>query len=272
VISRFDLLELFIRGMLSTLKYHFIRTPLERPLMFLRETLKLPGRLRHPELAEIYKESGRIQQVLSQSLTTHSNCLDVGAHYGSMLSAFVRLAPRGQHIAIEAIPEKADFLRRKFPEVRVYSLALSSQSGKVDFYVNTRRSGFSGMAKHGSPQEKFRRITVPCDRLDSLIPRSPRIDFVKIDVEGAEDTVLRGGTSFIADHRPLILFECTPSGTRAFGKHPSEVFEFLTDDLGYEIYFLKDFLQGGSPVDLETFADALVYPFQAFNWIARPAN
>ncbi len=257
-------------SMLRTLKYEFIRTPLEQPLMAIREMLGIPHRLRHPELAEIYKEDARIKQVLKRSLRVDSNCLDIGTHYGSMLSAFLRLAPKGQHVAVEAVPEKTAFLRRKFPEVCVYPLALSDHRGIASFYINTRRSGFSGMAKHGAPKDSFRRIEVSCNTLDNIMPRHQYIDFLKIDVEGAEEMVLAGGRNFIAECKPLILFECGPSGPKAFGRTPSDLFHLIVNGLDYRIYFLKDFLLSGPPMDVDSFEAALVYPFKAFNWIAKP--
>lgn len=255
---------------LGELKYWFIRTPLEQPLLALRAAWGACRRLAHPELSEIYKEPARIDAVLRRALRPDSSCVDVGAHYGSMLSRMVRLAPRGRHIAVEAVPAKAEFLRRKFPEVTVHNLALAAGSGSVPFYVNTRRSGYSGMSKHGSAGDTFERIEVPCDTLDHLmLERAGRVDFVKVDVEGAEEVVLRGGSGFLARDHPLILFECGPSGAASLGRRPRDLFCLLTGELGYDVFFLSDWLRSGRPVGLSEFEAALVYPFKAFNWVAE---
>jgi hypothetical protein len=125
------------------------------------------------------------------------------------------------------------------------------------------------MAQHGNLKDKFRKIEVPCDTLDNIMSRSPRIDFVKLDVEGAEEMVLKGGRKFIAEHKPLILFHCGPSGPKAFGRKPADLFCTITQELGYEVYSLDEFLRGGSSVDAESFETALTYPFKAFKWIAQ---
>jgi len=255
---------------LGELKYHLIRTPLEVPLCALKALSRFPQRLRHPELCEIHREESRIRRVLQLCLRPDSNFLDIGAHYGSMLSSMLRLAPRGRHTAVEAIPSKAGFLRRKFPEVAIHNLALGESRGRVDFYINTKRTGFSGLARHGSNDDEFERIEVPCETLDRLMVDAPPIHFVKIDVEGAEELVLKNGASFLADHAPTILFECGPSGARAFDREPTDLFDLLTETLRYEVFFLKDWLAEGRGVTRDEFADALVYPFKAFNWIARP--
>jgi len=252
------------------LKYRFIRTPLERPLMAIRRLFELPKRLKHPELSEIYKEDARVKEILKRVLRSDSNCLDIGCHYGSMLSEILRHSPGGQHVAVEAIPEKANFLRQTFPEVRLASVALSNQVGTADFYINTARTGFSGLAEHGNAGEDFQKIKVPCQTLDDLMKDSPKVDFVKIDVEGAEEMVLSSGRRFLAQDGPVILFECGPSAAQAFGRTPSDLYNLFRDELNYDVFFLKDWLAKAEPVTLDAFEKALVYPFQAFNWIAQP--
>lgn len=256
--------------MLSKVKYEFIRTPLERPLMWLRSALVYHERWRHPELREIYLESGRIDAALKRVLRPNSNCIDIGCHYGSMLSSFCRLAPNGRHVAFEPTPVKVRFLRRKFPDVDVRELALSDRPGTVSFYVNRSQSGFSGLARHGDGD--FEQIHVASARLDDLVPRDRRFDLLKLDVEGAELLVFRGATEFLGRDRPTIFFECGPSGPEVFGYKAGEIHELLTKQFSYLVFLPKDFLAGGSPIDRASFEAALVYPFKAFNWIAVPGE
>src|SRR5712664_959968 len=253
--------------MLSRLKYEFIRTPLERPLLWLRSAVQYPGRWRHRELGELYLEAGRIDAALKRVVHRNSNCIDVGCHYGSMLSCFCRLAPNGRHVAFEPMPVKVRFLRRKFPDVDVREVALSDRPGKTSFYINRLQTGFSGLRRHG--EGNFDQIEVACARLDDVVPRDRRFDLLKVDVEGAELHVLRGATEFPRRDRPTILFECGPSGPEAFGYQPGEIHELLTG-CGYLIFLPKEFLAGGSAIDRSEFEAAVRYPFKAFNWIALP--
>lgn len=182
-----------------------------------------------------------------------------------MLSRFCSLAPNGRHIAVEAIPSKVTFLHRKFPEVDVLQTALSDHVGMVPFYVNLGASGFSSLGRHG--QGPFGRIEVKCTNLDAIVPRDRRFDFLKIDVEGAELSVLRGAKKLLACDRPSVLFECGPSGPALFGYKAVELHDFFTAN-NYSVFFLKDVLQCGRPIARESFEAALVYPFKAFNWLA----
>src|SRR5262245_52338170 len=111
---------------LSSLKYELIRTPLERPLRRMLRMFRSVHRLPHPELAEVYREDHHIDDIRDRVLDDRAaSVVDVGAHYGTFLSHVCRLAPRGRHLAFEPTPEKARFLRRRFPEVTVYQAAAS---------------------------------------------------------------------------------------------------------------------------------------------------
>lgn len=62
----------------------------------------------------------KIAQVLALIARPNSNCIDVGAHRGAILSHIVRIAPLGRHVAFEPLPRFAASLRRKFPQVAVH--------------------------------------------------------------------------------------------------------------------------------------------------------
>lgn len=74
----------------------------------------------------------------------------------------------------------------------------------------------------------------------------------------------------IARDRPIILFESSHDGAEKLGLKREDLFALLTDELGYEIFLIKDFLQQQAPLDLAGFQEAALYPFQAFNFLAVP--
>lgn len=255
---------------LSELKYEFIRTPLERPLQRLRRALGVLRRGRYPELREIYLEDERMRATLARVLEPGSNGIDVGCHYGSILSEFCRLAPRGRHVAFEVVPAKVRFLRRKFPDLEVFELGLFDQAGTASFFVCRRATALSSLAQQSEAGAE--RIQVTLARLDDVLPADRPYQLLKLDVEGAELPVLRGARATLARHRPRVLFECGPGGPQAFGYSPGDLHDFFdTSDPGYDVYFLKDFLAGGAPAGRAEFERATSsYPFRAFNWLAVP--
>src|SRR5262245_52718369 len=221
--------------------------------------------LRHPELAPLYREERRLDDVIARCMRRDSHCIDVGAHIGATLSTLVRLAPQGRHLAFEPLPEKARWLARKFPEVDVRALALSDRPGAVDFAEDLRQPGFSGVTVAGDRGQRTRLHRVDADTLDRVVPAGYAPDFVKLDVEGFELAVLRGGRATLERARPHLLFERGPAAAA-----PAEQLYDFVADLGYAIYKPSAFLAGGAPLSREAFARTQVYPFQAFNFVGVP--
>ena len=223
---------------------------------------------KHPELRDLFLETERIDQALERIVGKTSNCIDVGCHFGSMLSTLVRLAPQGKHLAFEPIPFKAAMLRRKFPEVEIHQAALGETPGRVTFFDNVTRPGFSGMQATTGASDVSVEITVDCLRLDDFWMQDRPIRFIKLDVEGAEFLVLRGAVNLIGRDLPWLLFESIPGGVERFGATRREFFDFLSSELGYSIFTISDFLAGEKPLVWDQFEQAHHYPFRALNYFA----
>jgi len=250
--------------------HKLIGTPLEGTAKGLRELTKLPQRIRHPELREIYAESERAKLAMSRLITNSMNCIDVGAHLGSVLNLIKQLSPQGTHRAIEPIPYKCKWLEQKFPDVEVLSLALSDAEGEADFYVLPSRSGFSGLALRGFHKrnnQEIEVIKVKLARLDEIVPQNVEIGFIKIDVEGAELSVLKGSERILNCYSPAILFECFPKSFEAHDFTALQIYNFFLK-YNYAIFLIKDWLSNGEPLSYEQFMQAMQYPFQAFNFLA----
>lgn len=255
---------------LESIKQIMINTPFERPMLTLRHLAGYRSRRRHPELREIHLEHQRTEQVLSSFLKPTSNCLDVGCHIGAFLSLLLRISPHGRHMAFEALPEKASRLRMKFADVEIAGCAVGEKSGHTKFFRNVTQSGFSGMNVHGSSLDEHEQLDVCCRTLDELVPTNRQIDFIKIDVEGGELSVLKGARCLIARSRPVVLFECTASGLDSSGTEPEQIFQYVTSEMKYEIFLLKDWLNKAEPLSMSSFKESMKYPFKAFNFLAAP--
>jgi FkbM family methyltransferase len=247
-----------------------IGTPLQYPAEGLRWIRGLPHRFKHPELRELYLEGGRTWRVLERAITKDMNCIDIGCHLGSYLNEMRRLAPNGRHIAIEPLPYKVAWLRRKFPGVEIHQVALGDEDSSVEFFHNPRISGFSSLRAQGPGSSNS--IKVKCTRLDEVVPPGMPIGFIKIDVVGAEYRVFRGARRLLTESRPIVLFECTLSSITAFGVEAAQIFSLLVDDFRFHIFMLTDWLSGGPPLDLPGFESAMTYPFRAFNFVAAPQS
>jgi len=251
-------------------KHLLVRTPFEKPAQRLRHLAGYFHRRMHPELHDLYLESERIELVMARLIDDYSNCIDIGCHIGSSLSAMVRYAPRGKHVAFEPVPEKVEWLKRKFPEVDVKAVALGESRGKVKFYNNLLRSGFSGFGNDSVGGDETAEIVVDCERLDDLVCDDRRYSYIKIDVEGAELIVLKGGRETIMRDRPVILFESSHDGAAKIGLSRDDLFCFFVDELRYNVFMIQDYLESRSELNLLGFQKAAEYPFLAFNFLAAP--
>jgi FkbM family methyltransferase len=152
------------------------------------------------------------RQFFSQLVGSGDLVFDVGANLGSYAEIFASL---GAHvIALEPNPDCVCHIRRSYPftSIEVVGTAVGSSAGVATIHL-AQRSDMSSMSPDWirSIQEAQRiddavwstQITVPMITLDSLIERYGTPKFIKIDVEGFEESVLRG----LSTQPPLLSFE-----------------------------------------------------------------
>jgi FkbM family methyltransferase len=197
------------------------------------------------------------RKIMSRVLKSDSNCLDVGANEGVFLKEMLKYAPQGDHIAIEPIPELADRITEKYPQVEVHQCALSDVAGTSNFQLVTNNPGYSGLRRRhydfGEPVIK--EITVRTRTLDELYPEDRHLDFVKIDVEGAEYLVLMGGRKTIERNRPYIVFEHGRGAAEYYDVGPEQLYDLVVDTCGLEISVMEEWLTDETSLDREQFID-----------------
>ncbi len=190
--------------------------------------------------------------LLEEVLEPDSDCLDVGAHAGSVLREMVRIAPRGRHVAWEPLPAFAARLRGEFPDVEVREAALGDHAGTRAFAHVVEDPGWSGFLARPTPSSSpVEELTVTVERLDDVLPDGIRPAFVKIDVEGAEEEMLLGAVETLRRHRPVVAFEHGRGSADVYGTTPGAIHDLLCGELGYEI----SGLDGDGPYGVERFIE-----------------
>jgi FkbM family methyltransferase len=236
-----------------------------------RAIASLGRRLQRPELVAAFYSGARqllheeiaVEAVIAALLRSDATYVDVGTNRGQLLAQALRVAPSGRHIAFEPIPELADEVRRAFPHVDVRQLALSVQPGAAEFCHFRTMDGWSGLRR--SPEVSDERghpeyIQVRLSTLDTeLAGVTPRL--VKIDVEGAELDVVRGGAQLLDQAKPFVIFEHVAAAAALYGAPSSDLWEAF-DQLGYEIFSIT----GVGPLT----SDAFSAHRAGINWLARP--
>lgn len=142
-------------------------------------------------------------------------CVDAGCHVGYYTCLFAHLVgPTGYVYAFDANPESCLLTRRNLEanhleNAEVTQAALGDQQGSTTFYVSTDDQ--TGLSSLGPIPRHKEAIAVPWLRLQDFLRerRIPRVRLLKLDVEGAEEIVLRGLTRFLKERRiDLVLIEC----------------------------------------------------------------
>jgi FkbM family methyltransferase len=173
---------------------------------------------------------------------TPGDYLDVGCHTGSILRAMIEISPNGRHAAFEPIPHLAERLRKTFPTVDVFAVALSDEVGQMTFNFVKNYPGRSGIKQTddypAAPDIDL--ITVRTDTIDNLIHR--RIDLIKIDVEGAEFGVLKGATRTLRENRPIVVFE-HGTAAKSYEGSSGDIFDLLAG-CGLRVFLLDNWLRG----------------------------
>jgi FkbM family methyltransferase len=156
--------------------------------------------------------------------------LDIGAMLGWFtLKAAKAVGPAGAVIAFEPQQRMADLLNRSVLAnrlehmVTVHRIALSNQAGEVSLLQEAKQPGQSGsnightwiipakadQSDEGATSAAAYANSAPCIALDDMrLPR--KIDFIKIDIEGAEMLALKGAEATIRASHPTIMCELFP--------------------------------------------------------------
>jgi len=173
--------------------------------------------------------------------------LDIGANVGIYAIAAAKKDPNVRVYAFEPCKWTFQVLDENIrlnalSNVTAIRTALGDRIGEVILQVNT--PGKDGLNTIGSPSHPGCQIvaqeTVPITTLDAFIESHTvsRVDVMKVDVEGAELMVLRGGRNLLERRdAPLILYEGYSWCTRGFNYHPVEIM-WLLQDYGYSLFVL----------------------------------
>lgn len=183
---------------------------------------------------------------LKQFAAEGSTVLDVGAYIGTHTLALARfVGPAGQLIAIEAQPDTFELLTKNVyanlsaePPFRIQLLnaVASYEPAQISIpTINIERNGNFGSASllgvlSADPTGRGNfpgHASVPAITVDSLDLQDCAL--IKIDVEGAEDVVLRGAALTVERCSPLVYCECN---SLAAGLRSMAVLE----SLGYKIF------------------------------------
>lgn len=149
--------------------------------------------------------------------------VDIGAHCGLWA---MQLAKRFAQVhAFEPVKEHRDCLRINAPTVNIYPVALGEKEGTVRLAKGVKSTGDTQIAPEGQYVAQVKIL----DFYDLQ-----EVDFVKIDAEGYELFILKGGEKLVDKWKPPMIVEQKPGKGRFYGLGDTDAVKWL-EQKGYKV-------------------------------------
>lgn len=191
-----------------------------------------------------------VRRLMDRLLQPDWTVLDIGANIGELTLFAAKRLPQGRVHAFEPVPDRLAVLRanvaaNRFDQVTVHPIALGESDAALTLYLN--RDVKHGVVNAGSASLEptgdaaAEAVEVPVRRADDVLAEAgvTRVDFIKMDIEGAEPYALRGLSRTLATHRPDIVFEINPTALARGGFDRESVLAPLRE-LGYRFACLDE--------------------------------
>lgn len=197
---------------------------------WLAENSALDAGLRSGEFERA--ETSFVQRFLLPGMTV----VDIGAHHGYYtLLASARVGKSGKVIAFEPSPRERRRLEghvhlNKCSNVKIEPYALASEDKQAEFFLVEGSEDYCNSLRPPAVQADTHTVTVKVTSLDSYISSKgiEKVDFIKLDTEGAESEVLRGALRLLQSAlRPLVLCEIAEIRTAPWGYSAWDIIHFM---------------------------------------------
>ncbi len=160
-----------------------------------------------------------LTQFVAQVVKPGMVVADIGANFGyySVLLADL-VGPTGRVVAVEPNAAAARMLARSLElngfagRSEVVIAAAGAKAGEASLFVPEGEPKNAALKLAGSDAagQGPNHQTVPVLTLDALLAGQQRVDFLKIDTEGSEESVMAGLSAVIERFRPTIVLEFNP--------------------------------------------------------------
>ena len=179
-------------------------------------------------------------QTLAKSVKPGDICYDIGGFRG-FFSGVLALSGAKKVYIFEPFPRNCQQIQAvidanpQMPALKLLSVAIGEQKGAAEFLVMPEASmGKLSSSSFQADVQAQEKIVVPVETLDSLVKSGQleKPNLIKIDVEGAEISVLRGSEQTLREYQPQLFIEIH---SRSLAK---DCFTFL-QKLNYSITVLE---------------------------------
>lgn len=179
-----------------------------------------------PAATDIYITGGKshfseikLAKFLIANLQANDTFVDIGAHYGyfSLLAAHL-VGQDGKVYAFEPSPISFQLLKENAKDnktIQAFNQAMSDEDSYMTFHqfpnLYSEYNAFDIAQYEAAPwfeKNKPTAVKVLTSTIDACFPTlSIAAHIIKMDVEGAENKVIKGGLGYLLSHHPIIIME-----------------------------------------------------------------
>ena len=204
--------------------------------------VRFPARWSRYYLGNYEKETF---EFFNKNIKKGNTVLDIGAHIGLYSSPFAEMVGEdGKVFCFEPTPSTFDILKKtielnKHQNIKSINAAIDENSGSIRFNLTSQNGEGSNANSIVAIDRSVANVDVKAYSIDDFRKENKlKIDVLKIDVEGAELSALRGAKETFISDRPLGILALHPNNINEFGHSLNEIWKCFED------YKLKILYQG----------------------------
>ncbi len=186
-----------------------------------------------------------ISELMRKEVKKGDIVVDIGANIGYHTLLMARLVgEKGKVYAFEPHPDNFELLKKNveingYKNVVLEQKAVGDKKGKINLYLDEEGKS----VKHSIVRHDYTKnapIKVDLINLDSYFKNNTAVNFIKMDVEGAEHYAIMGMSNLLGKNKRInMILEFTPTYLEKLGIRPEEHIKLLRD-LGFNLQNINE--------------------------------
>jgi len=166
--------------------------------------------------------------------------LDIGACVG-LYSLYAKFLPKATFYSFEPCPLNFRLLNENvvlnnISNVKTFNIAISNKNAIQIFNTCKSSCGTHTLGENPLRFSDIEQISVNCDTIDNLFySKDIPVHFIKIDTEGWEYNIFKGGINTIKKYKPFIQLEWNETNMKQCQINPNELKNFIENEINYTI-------------------------------------
>lgn len=175
-------------------------------------------------------------EFLAHSCKPGAVIIDIGAHIGlfSVIASQVT-GNKGKVYAFEPAPSTYQLLQKTLSinhnqsVIETFQKAVGRETGKITFFVSDGQADNGNSLVNYKDDRPLHGIDVEVTSIDAFVKEKKlnKLDFIKIDVEGAEYDTLRGAAETLQNLKPVCIVAIHPEPIKAKGDRLEDIYDFI---------------------------------------------